>query len=36
MLLSAATLDEAIAVIRESPMIENKGVSIEIREISTP
>ncbi len=36
MLLSAASLDEAISVIQASPMIENKGVSIEIREISTP
>ena len=35
MLLSAATLDEAIAVIQQSPMIENQAVSIEIREIST-
>jgi len=33
MTLSAATLDEAIAVIQESPMIANPGVSIEIREI---
>lgn len=36
MMLNAETLDEAIAVIKESPMIDNEGVSIEIREISTP
>jgi hypothetical protein len=36
MTLTAATLDEAILVIQNSPMVENPGVSIEIREISTP
>ncbi|MEJ2611813.1 MAG: YciI family protein [Candidatus Thiodiazotropha sp.] len=36
MTLQATTLDEAVAVIKESPMIADAGVSIEIREISTP
>lgn len=36
MTLKATTLDEAVAVIKESPMIDDAGVSIEIREISTP
>jgi len=36
MKLTAATLDEAILVIKESPMVANAGVSVEIREISTP
>lgn len=36
MTLSAENLEEAIAVIQASPMIENPNVSIEIREISTP
>lgn len=35
MMLTAATLDEAIAVIKESPMVSNTGTSIEIREICT-
>ena len=35
MLLSAANLDEAVDVINNSPMVENPGVSIEIRDIST-
>lgn len=33
MTISAATLDDAIAVIQESPMVANPSVSIEIREI---
>ena len=36
MMLQAASLDEAVTVIKESPMIADAGVSIEIREISTP
>ena len=36
MLLSAATLDDAIEVIKASPMVESSSVSIEIREICTP
>ena len=36
MMLSAATIDEAIMVINESPMIASPDVSIEIREIDTP
>lgn len=36
MMLSAATLDDAIEVIKASPMVENAGVSIEVREICTP
>ncbi len=36
MTLKATTLNEAITVIKESPMIANADVSIEIREISTP
>ncbi len=36
MMLSATTLDEAITVINESPMIADANVSIEIREICTP
>lgn len=36
MMLSAATLDDAIEVIKASPMVENTGVSVEIREIFTP
>lgn len=36
MMLSAATLDEAISVIKESPMLADANVSIEIREINTP
>ena len=36
MTLKAASLNEAITVIKESPMIANANVSIEIREISTP
>ncbi|NRA16626.1 MAG: hypothetical protein HRU04_14110 [Oceanospirillaceae bacterium] len=36
MMLTAATLDEAITVIKESPMVANQGTSIEIREICTP
>lgn len=35
MLLKAKTLDEATAVIKESPMIGNAGVSVEIRELTT-
>ena len=36
MTIAAPSLEEAIAVIQESPMMENSGVSIEIREIATP
>ena len=36
MMLTATSLDEAIAEIKESPMVLNAGTSIEIREISTP
>lgn len=36
MMLSATTLEQAIAVIKESPMVSNVGTSIEIREICTP
>jgi hypothetical protein len=36
MTLQATSLDEAVAVIKESPMIADAGVSIEIREIFTP
>lgn len=36
MMLTAATLDEAVGVIKESPMIDNANTSIEIREICTP
>ncbi len=35
-MLQATSLDEAVAVIKESPMIADAGVSIEIREIFTP
>lgn len=33
MQLTAANLDEAIAVIKASPMVESSAVSIEIREV---
>lgn len=36
MMLTAKTLDEAVAVIKASPMVANAGTSIEIREICTP
>ena len=36
MTLSASSLDEAVTVIKESPMVANPGTSIEIREICTP
>lgn len=36
MTITAATLDEAVDVIKASPMIANSGVSIELREIETP
>ena len=36
MLLTAATLEQAITVIQASPMVANPGTSIELREISTP
>ncbi len=36
MTLTATTLDEAVKVIQESPMVANVGTSIEIREICTP
>lgn len=36
MMITAATQDEAISVIQESPMIANGGTSIEIREICKP
>jgi len=35
MMLSATTLDEAISVIKASPMVANSGTSIEIREVET-
>jgi hypothetical protein len=36
MMLTATSLDEAITVIKASPMVANTGTSIEIREICTP
>jgi len=36
MLLNAESLNEAIDVIKASPMVANAGTSIELREISTP
>ena len=36
MLLTANSLEEAVAVIQASPMVENANTSLEIREISTP
>jgi hypothetical protein len=36
MTITASTLDEAIEVIKASPMVANAGTSIEIREICTP
>ena len=36
MTLTADTLEEAVAVIKASPMVANSGTSIEIREICTP
>ena len=36
MMLSANNLAEAVEVINNSPMIDNPGVSIELRDISTP
>ncbi|GLR69527.1 YciI family protein [Agaribacter marinus] len=36
MMLSAATLEDAAVVIKESPMVNNKGSSFEIREICKP
>ncbi len=36
MMLTASTMDEAVTVIRESPMVANPGTSIEIREIFKP
>ena len=36
MMLSTASLDEAVSVIKESPMVASAGTSIEIREICTP
>ncbi|WP_286262755.1 YciI family protein [Thalassotalea atypica] len=36
MMLTAHTLEQAIAVIKASPMVSNAGTSIEIREICTP
>lgn len=35
MMINAASLDDAISIIQESPMIENPKVSIELREITT-
>lgn len=35
MIITASSLDEAIAVIQKSPMVSNAGTSIEIREICT-
>ncbi len=36
MLLAASDLQEAISVIQASPMVENAGTSLELREITTP
>ena len=36
MMLSATSLEQAVAVIKASPMVANAGTSIEIREICTP
>ncbi|WP_082828041.1 MULTISPECIES: YciI family protein [unclassified Marinomonas] len=36
MMISAADMEEAVAVINQSPRIESPNVSIEIREIWTP
>ena len=36
MLIQAATMEDAVTVIKESPMVADASVSIEIREISTP
>lgn len=36
MTLTANTLEEAVTVIKESPMVANVGTSIEIREICAP
>lgn len=36
MMLTAATIEEAEAVIKASPMVANAGTSIEIRLINTP
>ena len=36
MTLTADSLEEAVAVIKESPMVSNANTSIEIREICTP
>lgn len=36
MMLTATSLDEAVAVIKASPMVANTGTSIEIREICSP
>ncbi|NRA63448.1 MAG: hypothetical protein HRU19_03130 [Pseudobacteriovorax sp.] len=36
MTITADTLEEAIKVVQESPMVMNPGVSIEIREVATP
>ena len=35
MMVSAATLEEAVNVIQASPMVANAGTSIEIREVCT-
>lgn len=36
MTITAATKEEAVAVIQNSPMMENNGISIELRDITTP
>lgn len=36
MMLQADSLEEAVAAIKASPMVQNPGVSIEIRETSAP
>jgi len=36
MTISATSLEQAITIIKESPMVSNTGTSIEIREICTP
>ncbi len=35
MMLTASTLEEALTVIKESPMVSRPGTSVEVREIHT-
>ena len=35
MMLTASTLEEALTVIKESPMVSRAGTSVEVREIHT-